>query len=104
MYMSPNKEEGLKTFNQYLNLYEAKYPKACKCLEKDKDQLLPSMIFQPIIGSIFGLPTQSNRHLPALGIDLGRRRDVDHVKRRFRWYSSWHLRPKRSGDGYEDPF
>jgi transposase-like protein len=39
MYMSPTKEEGLKTFNQFLNLYEAKYPKACKCLEKDKDQL-----------------------------------------------------------------
>lgn len=39
MYMSPTKKEGLKTFDRFLNLYEAKYPKACKCLEKDKDQL-----------------------------------------------------------------
>lgn len=39
MYMSPTKEEGLQTFKRFFHLYEAKYPKACKCLEKDKDQL-----------------------------------------------------------------
>jgi putative transposase len=39
MYMSPTKEEGLKTFNRFLNLYEAKYPKACQCLSKSKEEL-----------------------------------------------------------------
>ncbi len=39
MYMSPTKEEGLKVFDRFLNLYEVKYPKACKCLKKSKEQL-----------------------------------------------------------------
>ena len=39
MYMSPTKEEGLKVFDRFLNLYEVKYPKACKCLKKNKEQL-----------------------------------------------------------------
>ncbi len=29
MYMSPTKEEGLTSFDRFVNLYEAKYPKAC---------------------------------------------------------------------------
>jgi len=39
MYMSPSKEGGLKVFDQFLRLYEVKYPKASKCLKKSKDQL-----------------------------------------------------------------
>lgn len=39
MYMSPTKEEGLKSFDRFVNLYEAKYPKACTCLAKDKERL-----------------------------------------------------------------
>ncbi len=39
MYMSPTNEKGLKIFSRFLSLYEAKYPKACKCLNKDKEQL-----------------------------------------------------------------
>jgi len=39
MYMAPTKEEGLKAFNAFIKLYEAKYPKACECLKKDKDRL-----------------------------------------------------------------
>ena len=39
MYMSPTKDKALKTFDAFLGLYEAKYPKACECLKKDKDVL-----------------------------------------------------------------
>ena len=39
MYMSPTKEKGLKAFNSFIELYEAKYPKACECLKKDQDRL-----------------------------------------------------------------
>ena len=39
MYMSSTKEKGLKAFDAFMRLYEAKYPKACECLKKDKDQL-----------------------------------------------------------------
>lgn len=39
MYLSPTKETALKAYEEFLKLYTAKYPGACKCLEKDKDQL-----------------------------------------------------------------
>lgn len=39
MYMAPTKKDGMKAMDDFLSLYEAKYPKACQCLEKDKKQL-----------------------------------------------------------------
>jgi len=39
MYMAPTKEKGLRAFDSFLTLYEAKYPKACECLKKDKERL-----------------------------------------------------------------
>jgi putative transposase len=53
MYMAPTKEKGLKAFESFMILYEAKYPKACECLKKDKDRLFtfydfPAMHWQHI--------------------------------------------------------
>ena len=39
MYMAPKKELALKSYDEFLKCYQAKYPKACECLEKDKDVL-----------------------------------------------------------------
>lgn len=39
MYMADTKKNALKACNEFLALYEAKYPKACECLSKDKDDL-----------------------------------------------------------------
>jgi transposase-like protein len=39
MYLSATKAEALKAFDEFLLLYEAKYPKACECLCKDKEVL-----------------------------------------------------------------
>jgi len=39
MYMAETKESALKAFDTFLSLYEAKYPKACECLKKDKTVL-----------------------------------------------------------------
>jgi len=39
MYMSPSKEKALKAYNSFLKIYKDKYPKACICLEKDKERL-----------------------------------------------------------------
>lgn len=39
MYMSENKKEALKVYDSFLELYDARYPGACKCLRKDKEQL-----------------------------------------------------------------
>lgn len=53
MYMSPTKEKGLKAFESFISLYEAKYPKACECLRKDRERLFtfydfPAMHWQHI--------------------------------------------------------
>ena len=39
MYLSPTKEDALEAYEDFISLFEAKYPKACECLEKDKDVL-----------------------------------------------------------------
>jgi len=39
MYLSPTKEDALNAYDDFMALYEAKYPKACECLEKDKEVL-----------------------------------------------------------------
>lgn len=48
MYMAPTKERGLRVFEEFKNVYAAKYPKACKCLEKDKDRLFTFYEFPAI--------------------------------------------------------
>lgn len=39
MYMADTKENALKAYNEFLALYGAKYPRACECLSKDKEDL-----------------------------------------------------------------
>src|SRR5271154_2393584 len=39
MYMSPTKDKALKAYDEFLAHYSAKYPGACKCLEKDREQM-----------------------------------------------------------------
>jgi putative transposase len=48
MYMAPTKEQGIQAFNRFINLYEAKYPKACECLQKDKERLFTFYDFPAI--------------------------------------------------------
>ena len=40
IYMAETKEKALRAFDSFLEHYEAKYPKACECLKKDKEVLL----------------------------------------------------------------
>ncbi len=39
MYEAENKKEALKSLNQFVRLYQDKYPKATECLLRDKDRL-----------------------------------------------------------------
>ncbi len=53
MYLSSSKADALKVFDDFFKLYEAKYPKACLCLKKDKDEIFafydfPAMHWQHI--------------------------------------------------------
>lgn len=53
MYMSPTKETALKAYEEFLRHYSAKYPAACKCLEKDKEQLF----------SFYDFPAEHWKHI-----------------------------------------
>lgn len=39
MYLSATRKEALESYEQFLKLYDKKFPKACECLKKDKDVL-----------------------------------------------------------------
>jgi len=39
MYLAPTKAAALKSFDAFISLYDAKYPKACECLRKDAEVL-----------------------------------------------------------------
>lgn len=39
MYQSPTKKEALEAYDDFLALFEDKFPKACTCLRKDKEVL-----------------------------------------------------------------
>jgi len=39
MYRAATKQQALEAFDDFMALYEEKYPKACACLRKDKDVL-----------------------------------------------------------------
>ena len=39
MYLASAKSDALRAYDAFLDLYTAKYPKACACLEKDRDVL-----------------------------------------------------------------
>jgi transposase-like protein len=39
MYLAATKEQALKAYDEFLDLYEAKFPKACACLRDDKEVL-----------------------------------------------------------------
>lgn len=38
IYMSPRKLEGIRAFEMFLGTYEDRYPKACECLKKDREE------------------------------------------------------------------
>ena len=39
MYMAPTKKAAVEAYGEFLKAYEAKYPKACECLQKDREEL-----------------------------------------------------------------
>lgn len=39
MYMAETREQALKAYDDFIQLYQAKFPAACECLEKDKEDL-----------------------------------------------------------------
>jgi putative transposase len=48
MYLYLSKKEALKVYESFMKLYSEKYEKACKCLEKDKEELFSFYDFPAI--------------------------------------------------------
>ena len=53
IWMAPDKAEAEKHFDDFIEIYEAKYPKAAKCLKKDRDVLL----------TFYDFPAEHWRHI-----------------------------------------
>jgi putative transposase len=53
IWQADNKNEAERHFNSFVNAYEAKYPKAAQCLEKDRSSLL----------TFFDFPAEHWRHI-----------------------------------------
>ena len=53
IWMASDKEEALKSFDAFIDIYEAKYPKAVECLKKDRDVLL----------TFYNFPAEHWRHI-----------------------------------------
>ncbi len=39
MYLSPTRKSALAAYDQFISSYQTKFPKACECLEKNKEVL-----------------------------------------------------------------
>jgi putative transposase len=53
IWMAPDKAEAEHHFNDFIKIYEAKYPKAAQCLEKDREALL----------TFYDFPAEHWRHI-----------------------------------------
>jgi len=53
IWMAPEKDEAEKHFDDFIEIYEAKYPKATGCLKKDRDVLL----------TFYDFPAEHWRHI-----------------------------------------
>ncbi len=58
MYLAPTKKEAMESYDQFLSVYEARYPKACECLDKDKDVLF----------TFYDFPAQHWRHIRSTNV------------------------------------
>ena len=53
IWMAPDKDEAQRHFDDFISIYETKYPKAAKCLDKDRDVLL----------TFYDFPAEHWRHI-----------------------------------------
>lgn len=63
IWQAADKDEANRYFDDFVNTYEAKYPKATQCLEKGRDSLLTFYVFLLNTGGIFGRRIRLNRPL-----------------------------------------
>ena len=51
MYLAPTSKAALAAYDQFISSYQIKFPKACECLAKDKEALLPLRLPSPALAA-----------------------------------------------------
>jgi len=64
IWQAPARAEADKAFDLFLDTFEAKYPQAATCLEKDRTELLAFTTSLQRTGATFGRPIRSKAHSP----------------------------------------
>jgi len=77
IWMAETRAEAVRAFDAFLENYQAKYPQACECLAKDRDQLL----------TFYDFPAEHWRHL----------RTTNPIESTFATIRLRHCRTKGSG-------
>ena len=62
--LSATREDAQKAYADFIDLHEAKYPKATACLSRDYEDLFAFYDFPAERWAIFALPTRSNPPSP----------------------------------------
>ena len=68
IWMAEDRASAHKAFDHFVRTYQAKYPKAVGCLEKDREVLLAFYDFPAVHWQLSGRRTRSSRPLPRFGI------------------------------------
>jgi transposase-like protein len=58
MYLASTRKAALAAYDQFISSYQIKFPKACECLEKDKEMLFTFYDFPAQHWPIYGPPTR----------------------------------------------
>jgi putative transposase len=61
MYLAPTRKAALAAYGQFISSYQVKFPKACECLNKDKEVLFTFYDFPAQHWPHYGRLTPSNR-------------------------------------------
>ena len=76
MYLSPTRKTASEAYDQFIATYQAKYPKATECLEKDKEWLFTFYDFPAQHWSHLRTTIPLNRPLLPYGFVLKEPKDV----------------------------
>ena len=69
IWMAETRAKAERAFDNWLERYDDKYPKATACLARDRDEWLAFYDFPPRTGRIFEPPTSSSRPSPRSAIE-----------------------------------
>ena len=102
IWMAGTREDAHRAFDLFVKKYKARYPKAVKCLTKDREELL----------AFYDFPAENWQHIrttnpiestfATVRLRTAKTNGVYQGPPYWPWYSSWLRVPKRDGRGLGD--